>query len=156
MYRQMLNICSKHWLINAKTVFLKQVMCALHQDNVLGIVFINYWTYTFWKNPCDSMTCHTGCSKSHAIHGLLGICVSWTPHFKDIVASTIPELKPPRLIFMGASQGYCVFKSSTHTHTHTHTHKHTNTHTHCKSFRPTFSTLWTGYQLAHCKTCSLT
>jgi hypothetical protein len=29
-------------------------------------------------------------------------------------------------------------------------------HTHCKSFRPTFSALWTGYRLAHCKTCSLT
>jgi hypothetical protein len=29
-------------------------------------------------------------------------------------------------------------------------------HTHYKSFRPTFSALWTGYQLAHCKTCSLT
>jgi hypothetical protein len=41
--------------------------------------------------------------------------VSWTPHFKEIVASTIPGLKPPRLLFMGASQGYCVFKSSTHT-----------------------------------------
>jgi hypothetical protein len=29
-------------------------------------------------------------------------------------------------------------------------------HTHCKSFRPTFSALWTAYQLAHCKKCSLT
>jgi hypothetical protein len=37
------------------------------------------------------------------------------PDFKEIVASTITGLKPPRLIFMGASQGYCVFKSSTHT-----------------------------------------
>jgi hypothetical protein len=33
--------------------------------------------------------------KSHATHGLLGICVFWTPHFKEIVASTIPGLKPP-------------------------------------------------------------
>jgi hypothetical protein len=41
--------------------------------------------------------------------------VSWTPHFKEIVTSTIPGFKPPRLLFMGASQGYCVFKSSTHT-----------------------------------------
>jgi hypothetical protein len=41
--------------------------------------------------------------------------VSWTPHFKDIVASTIPGLKPPRLLSMGASEGYCVFISSTHT-----------------------------------------
>jgi hypothetical protein len=57
----------------------------------------------------------TGCSKSHETHGLLVICVSWTPHFKEIVASTITGFKPPRLIFMGASQGYCVFKSSTHT-----------------------------------------
>jgi predicted nuclease of restriction endonuclease-like RecB superfamily len=57
----------------------------------------------------------TACSKSHATHGLLGICVSWTPHFKEIVASTIHGRKPPRLLFMGTSQGYCVFKSSTHT-----------------------------------------
>jgi hypothetical protein len=57
----------------------------------------------------------TGCSKSHETHGLLGICVSWTPHLKEIVASTITGLKPPRLLFMGASQGYCVFKSSIHT-----------------------------------------
>jgi hypothetical protein len=41
--------------------------------------------------------------------------VSWTPHFKDIVASTIPGLKSPRLLSMEASQGYCVFISSTHT-----------------------------------------
>jgi hypothetical protein len=41
--------------------------------------------------------------------------VSWTPHFKEIVASTITGRKPPRLLFMGASQGYCVLKSSTHT-----------------------------------------
>jgi hypothetical protein len=34
---------------------------------------------------------------------------------KEILASTILGLKPPRLLFMGASQGYCVFKSSTHT-----------------------------------------
>jgi hypothetical protein len=33
--------------------------------------------------------------KSHATQGLLGICVSWTPHFKEIVASTIPGLTPP-------------------------------------------------------------
>jgi hypothetical protein len=26
-----------------------------------------------------------------------------------------PDLSPLRLIFMGASQGYCIFKSSTHT-----------------------------------------
>jgi len=26
-----------------------------------------------------------------------------------------PDLSPPRLIFMGESQAYCVFKSSTHT-----------------------------------------
>jgi hypothetical protein len=53
------------------------------------------------------------CSKSHTTHGLLGICVSWTPHFN--VTSTIPGLKPPRLLFMGVSQGYCGLKSSTHT-----------------------------------------
>jgi hypothetical protein len=41
--------------------------------------------------------------------------VFWTPHFNEIVASTIPGLKPHRLLFIGASQGYCVFKSSTHT-----------------------------------------
>jgi hypothetical protein len=35
--------------------------------------------------------------------------------FKEIVASMIPGLMPPRLLFMGASQGYCVFRSSTHT-----------------------------------------
>jgi hypothetical protein len=58
---------------------------------------------------------YTGCSKSNATHGLLGICVSLTPHFKEIVASTIPGLKPPKLLFMGASQGYYVLKSSTHT-----------------------------------------
>jgi hypothetical protein len=58
---------------------------------------------------------NTGCSKSHSTHGLLGICVSWTSHFKEIVASTIPGLKNPRLLFMGAPQGYCVFRSSTHT-----------------------------------------
>jgi hypothetical protein len=29
-------------------------------------------------------------------------------------------------------------------------------HTNCKSFGPTFSALCTWYQLAHCKTCSLT
>jgi hypothetical protein len=62
-----------------------------------------------------STVCSTGCSKSHATHGLRGICVSWTPHFKKTVASTIPGLKPPRLLFMGASQGYCVLKSYTHT-----------------------------------------
>jgi hypothetical protein len=28
-----------------------------------------------------------------------------------------PDLSPHRLLFMGTSQGYCVFKSSTHTHT---------------------------------------
>jgi hypothetical protein len=61
-----------------------------------------------------SALCYKGCSKNHANHGLLGICVSWTPRFKETVASTIPGLKPPRLLFMGASQGYCVFKSSTH------------------------------------------
>jgi hypothetical protein len=48
---------------------------------------------------------NTGCSKSHETHGLLGICVSWTPHFKEVVASTIPGRKPPRLLFIGASQG---------------------------------------------------
>jgi hypothetical protein len=31
--------------------------------------------------------------------------VSWTPHFEEIVASTISGIKPPRLLFMGASQG---------------------------------------------------
>jgi hypothetical protein len=41
--------------------------------------------------------------------------VSWTLHFKEIVASTIAELKPHRLLFMGASQGYYVFKLSPHT-----------------------------------------
>jgi hypothetical protein len=95
-------------------------------------------SHLFWFNHTNI----TGCSKSHETHGLLWICVSWTPHFKEIVASTSTGLKPPRLLFMGASEGYCVFKSSTRTH--------------CKSFRPTFSALWTGYQLAHCKTCSLT
>jgi hypothetical protein len=57
----------------------------------------------------------TGCSKSHETHVLLAIGVSWTLHFKETVASTITGLKPARLLFMGASQGYCVFKSSTHT-----------------------------------------
>jgi hypothetical protein len=47
--------------------------------------------------------------------------ISWTPHFEEIVALTLPGLKPPRPHFMGASQGHCVFKTSTHTHTHTHT-----------------------------------
>jgi hypothetical protein len=41
--------------------------------------------------------------------------VSWTPHLKVSVASTIPYLKPHRLLFTGASQGYCIFKSSSHT-----------------------------------------
>jgi hypothetical protein len=36
------------------------------------------------------------------------------PHLKEIVASTIPGLKPTRLLFMGASQGYCY---SNHPHT---------------------------------------
>jgi hypothetical protein len=62
----------------------------------------------------DSVFNYTGCSESHATHGLDGICVSWTPHFKEIVASTIPGL-PPRLLFMGTSQRYCVFKSSANT-----------------------------------------
>jgi hypothetical protein len=84
--------------------------------------------------------------KSHAIHGLLGICVSWTPHFKEIVASTITGLKPPPQTYFygGISRTLCI--QIIHTHTHTHTH----------SKRPTFSALSTGYQLAHCKTCSLT
>jgi hypothetical protein len=42
-------------------------------------------------------------------------CVSWTIHLKEILASTIPWLKPPWLLFMGASQRYSVVKSSTHT-----------------------------------------
>jgi hypothetical protein len=100
----------------------------------------NAWDYKL-HFILSHLPAHTGCSKSHETHGLLGICVSWTPHFKEIVASTIPGLKPPPRL-MGASQGYCVFKSSTHTL--------------CKSFRPTFSSLWTGYQLEDCKTCSLT
>jgi hypothetical protein len=67
--------------------------------------------------------------------------VSWTPHFKEIVASTIPGLKPPQTSFYGGiSRILCI----------------QIIHIHCKSFRPTFSALWTGYQLAHCKTCSLT
>jgi hypothetical protein len=32
-----------------------------------------------------------------------------------------PDLSPPDSFLWGASQGYCLFKSSTHTHTHTHT-----------------------------------
>jgi hypothetical protein len=84
-------------------------------------------TYTYCRQYCPRLSgnCasptlqtarqNTGCSKSHETHGLLGICVSWTPHFKEIVVSTITGLKPPRLLFRGASQGCCVFKSSIHT-----------------------------------------
>jgi hypothetical protein len=43
----------------------------------------------------------TGCSKSHETHGLLGICVSWTPHFKEIVASTTLDLSLPDLFLWG-------------------------------------------------------
>jgi hypothetical protein len=46
-------------------------------------------------------TANTGCSKSCETHGLLGICVSWTPHFKEIVASTIAGLKPPDFFLWG-------------------------------------------------------
>jgi hypothetical protein len=66
------------------------------------------------RNP-NTVKYYTGCSRIRATHGLLGICGSRTPHLKEIVASTIPGLKPPRLLFMGACQGYCVFRSSTHT-----------------------------------------
>jgi hypothetical protein len=48
----------------------------------------------------DKVHC-TGCSKGHETNSLLGICVSWTPHFKEIVASTIPGLKPPQHSFYG-------------------------------------------------------
>jgi hypothetical protein len=82
----------------------------------------------------------TGCSKRHATNGLLGICVSWTPHFKEMVASTISGLKPSQTYFYGGISGILCIKII---------------HTHCKSFRPTLSVLWTGHQLAHCKTCSL-
>jgi hypothetical protein len=43
----------------------------------------------------------TGCSKSHATHGLLGICVSCTPHFKEIVSPRSPDLSPPDLFLWG-------------------------------------------------------
>jgi hypothetical protein len=92
---------------------------------------------------CRRYCTSTGCSKSHVTHGLLGICVSWTPHFKETVASTIAGREPPQNSFYGGiSRILCI--------------QIIHTHTHCKSFRPTFSALWTGYQLAHCKTCSLT
>jgi hypothetical protein len=57
---------------------------------------------------------NTGCSKSHATHGLLRILCFLDVSFKEIVASTISGLKPSRLIFMGTSQWHCVFKKSTH------------------------------------------
>jgi hypothetical protein len=44
---------------------------------------------------------YTGCSKSHETYGLLGICVSWTPHFKEIVASKIAGLKPSDFFLWG-------------------------------------------------------
>jgi hypothetical protein len=47
---------------------------------------------------------NTGCSKSHATHGLLGICVSWTSHFKEIVASAILGLNPPDFFLWGTSR----------------------------------------------------
>jgi hypothetical protein len=66
----------------------------------------------------------TECSKSHAAHGLLGICVSWTPHSKEIVASTIPGLKPPDFFLWGHLKD-TVYSNHPHTHTHTYTHTHT-------------------------------
>jgi hypothetical protein len=82
---------------------------------ISSCVMLLEWTGCEKNATLDYCKVSTGCSKSHATHGLLGIYVSWTPHFKEIVASTIAGLKPLRLLFTGASQGYCVLKSSTHT-----------------------------------------
>jgi hypothetical protein len=85
--------------------------CSIPEDNnLLNLCHVNLKSYV-----SILATFNTECSKSHETFGLRGICVSWTRHFKEIVASMIPVLKPSRLLFMGASQGYCVFKSSTHT-----------------------------------------
>jgi hypothetical protein len=110
------NLIYLWWCFCVASIFLVFLIfvthCAFNNGNL--ILILPHWFYLL-DFSFPQWGSSTGCSKSHASHGLLGICVSWTPHFKEIVASTIPGLKPPRLLFMGASQGYRVFKSSSHT-----------------------------------------
>jgi hypothetical protein len=78
----------------------------------------NFITYrincalTYFLSPVYD---NTGCSKNHATHGLLGICVSWTPHFKEIVAYTISGLKRPPDFFLWGHLKDTVYSNHPHT-----------------------------------------
>jgi hypothetical protein len=81
------------------------------------IQFINCWNeYLTTSNWVLLEHANTGCSKSHATHGLLVIYVSWTPNFKETVASTIPGIKPPDSFLWGHLKD-TVYSNNPHTHT---------------------------------------
>jgi hypothetical protein len=85
----------------------------------------------------DNATAHTATASMAYLESVFPGCLI----SKRLWPPWSPDLSPPHFFLWGH------LKDTVYSN---------HPHTHCKSFRPTFSALWMVYQLAHCKTCSLT